>query len=244
VPLKVGVRGEAVINARGHAADGSRGVAFGEPGCELGSEVRLEIDERRNSVREMNLCWTFTGLGSQSVNRGGDARRIEVPFDQEPVSGDAAMERASGDAVEIGNVAARDRAKAIEIEVSVFGFEGIKGPLDKANVAAKGLFALREFELPADAVIAMSWKDGGHVGVKVGRRIVEADVGLGEANHCIAIESTKDLAASLIGDDVGDVRLGVERVVGPHFTGDLHATMEVREIVERANDDRHRSSKF
>jgi len=68
-----------------------------------------------------------------------------VPFDEETVGGEAAMERAGGDAVEIGDVVAGDGAEAIEIEMSVFGFEGIEGPFDEADVAAKGVIALEEF---------------------------------------------------------------------------------------------------
>ena len=63
------------------------------------------------------------GFGSEVVDGSDDARGIEMPFDEETVGGQAAMQRAGGDAVEIGDVAAGDGAETIEIEMSVFGFE-------------------------------------------------------------------------------------------------------------------------
>jgi len=53
-----------------------------------------------------------------------------MPFDEEAVGWHAAMQRAGGDPVKIGNVAAGDGAEAIEIEVSVFCFERVEGPFD------------------------------------------------------------------------------------------------------------------
>jgi hypothetical protein len=241
VPLEVGVRGKAVVDSAGRAADRSSGVAFGKPSGEFATEVRLKIDQRGNRVREMNLCRASTGLRRQAVNRRRDARRIEVPFNQKPVGRDAAMKRARRNAVKIRNVAAGNGPEPIEIEVRVFCLERVERPLDETNIAAKGFFALRKLELPADAVIAMGGKNGSHVRMKIRRGVVEAHVGFREANHGVTVESTKNLSACVIGDDVGDVRLGVERVVGPNFTGDLHATMEVREFVERADSDRHKS---
>ena len=146
--------------------DGGGGVAFGEPVGEFGAEAGLEIDHhgdrgRRKSRRTRRLalryrigggeegeldCGGGGGGGGEEVVNGGDyAGGIEVPFDEETVGGEAAMERAGGDAVEIGDVVAGDGAEAIEIEMSVFGFEGIEGPFDEADVAAKGVIALEEF---------------------------------------------------------------------------------------------------
>jgi len=179
----------------------------------------------------------IAGLRSESVNDAKYSWGIEMPFDEEAVRGHAAMERAGGDAVEVGNVAARDGAESVEIEVGVFGFERVEGPLDEADVAPKGVFALHEFELAADAAIAVRWQDSGHVGVEVRCAVVEADVGFGETDHGVVFKGAEDLAAGVVGDDVGHVGFGVEFGVGPDFAGDLDAAVEVVEGVEEADGD-------
>ena len=153
------------------------------------------------------------------------------------------MKRAGGDAVKIRNVAAGDAAQTIEIEMSIFCFERIESPFDETNVAAKSVFTLHQFELSADATIAIRRQNGGHVRVKVGSVIVKADVGLGEADHGGAVESTEDLAAGVMRDDVSDVGLGVEVGVGPDFPGNLHAKFEFGDGVEGTDgDERHEFS--
>lgn len=123
--------------------------------------------------------------------------------------------------------------------MGVFRFERIEGPLDEADIAAKGFFTLREFELAADAAVAMGWKNGGHVGMEIRRGIAEADVGFGETDHGVAVEGAEDLAAGVVGDDVGDVGFSVEVGIGPDFAGDLHATVEVGEFVKGADGNGH-----
>ena len=190
-----------------------------------------------DGVGEMDVGGAVARLGSEFVDGGDGAGRIEMPFDKEAIGGHAAMEWAGGDAVEIGNVASRDGAETIDIEVRVFGFERVEGPLDETNAAAKGVLALREFELAANTAIAVRGKNGGHVGVEVRGFVVQTDEGFGEADHVRAIESAEDLAAGVVGDDVGDVGFGVEFGVGPNFAGDLDAAVEVVEGVEVADGD-------
>ena len=81
------------------------------------------------------------------------------------------------------------------------------------------------------------------MGVEIGSVIVEADEGFGETDHGVALECAEDLAAGVIGDDVGDVGFGVEFGVGPYFASDLDAAMEFVERVERTDGDlgRHRN---
>lgn len=208
-------------------------------------KVHIPIGRRHNGTGEMNVGGTFLGHGSEFVHGSDDACGIEMPLDEETIGGHTAVQRAGGNAVEIGDVAARNGAKAVEVEICVFGFEGIKGPLDKANAAAEGVFALRQLQLTTDAAITMGGENGGHVGVKVGRVVMKADEGFGEADHGVAIEGAKDLSTRVVGDDVSDVRLSVEFGVGPHFAGDLDATVKVGKGVKRADGDvGHRSQQF
>jgi hypothetical protein len=180
----------------------------------------------------MDVGGAVARLRSEFIDGGDDTGGIEVPFGEETIGGHAAVERAGGDAVEIGDIAAGDGAETIDVEVGVFGFERVEGPLDETKAAAKGVFALRELELTTDAAIAVGRKDGGHVGVEIGGVIVEADEGFGKADHLIAVEGAEDLAAGVVGNDVSDVRLGVKFGVGPNFAGDLDAAVELGEGVE------------
>jgi hypothetical protein len=121
--------------------------------------------------------------------------------------------------------------------VGIFGFEGIEGPFDETDVAAESVVALEEFEEAADAAVAMSGENAGHVGMEIGSAVVEADDGFGEANHRVAIECAEDLAAGVVGDDEGDVGFGVEVGVTPDLAGDLDAMVEFVESVEVADGD-------
>jgi hypothetical protein len=262
---KVGVRGEAIVYAGGSEAYADYGITLGEPSGEFGADAGLQIDPwsiawahglalrfasgaHRKILRsddllgeygigEMDVGGTVARSGNQVVDGGDYARGIEMPFDQEAVGGHAAMEGAGGNAIEIGDVTARDGAETVEVEVRVFGLEGIERPLDETNATAEGVFALKEFELTADAAIAMGRENGGHVGMEIGGVIVKPDEGFAEADHEVTIESAENLATGVVGDDVGDVGFGVEFGVGPNFAGDLNATVEFVERVERTDGD-------
>lgn len=67
--------------------------------------------------------------------------------------------------------------------------------------------------------------------------VVKTDEGFDETDHEVTVERAEDLTTGVIGDDVGDVRLGVEFGVAPDFAGDLNATAEFVEGVEGADDD-------
>jgi hypothetical protein len=93
----------------------------------------------------MDVGGTVARFGSEVADSGDSARGIQMPFDEETVRGHAAVERAGGDAVEIGDVTAADGAETIDIEMSIFCFEGIEGPLNETNAAPEGVFTLEEF---------------------------------------------------------------------------------------------------
>lgn len=75
----------------------------------------------------------------------------EVPLDEEAVRGQAAVKRAAGDAVKVGEVNADDAAKFAEVEVGVGCLEGVEGPMDGAKAALEGVLALGELEGATDA---------------------------------------------------------------------------------------------
>jgi hypothetical protein len=243
--LEVGVGGEAVVDAGTSGADTEDGVAFGKPVGEFLADAGLDFDDFvgiglfpiLEFGGEMDVGGTVAGFGSEFVNGGDDTLGLQVPFDEEAIRGHVAMERAGGDAVEIRDVFAGDGAETIDVEVGVFGFEGIEGPFDEADVAAKSVFTLKKLEVTTDAAITVGGKDAGHVRVEIGSGAMEADVGLGEADHEVAVEGAEDLAAGMVGDDVSDVGLDVEFGIGPDFAGDLDAAVEFGKRVKWADSD-------
>lgn len=237
--LEVAPGGEAVVDARASGANANDGVPFGKPIGELGADAGLEFDERgvlgARGVGEMDVSGTFARFGSEVVDGGDYALGVETPFDEEAVGGQATVERTIGHAVEIGNVAAADGSEPVDIEMSVFGFEGIEGPFDEANAATESVFALKEFETTANVAVAVRRQNARHVRVKIGRLTVEADVGLGETDHRSAIEGAENLTAGVVSDDVGSERFGVEVIVAPDFAGNLDAAVKFVEGVEGAD---------
>ena len=161
--LEVAVGGEAVVDPVDRGPDPENGIAFGEPIDKFGTDARLDFDEwsRPGSYsfgvpadgngtatsggdRQVNVGGTFAWSGVEVVDRGDDALGIQMPFDEEAIGGQAAVQWARGDAIEVWNVAAADGAEAVDVEVSVFCFEGIEGPFDEANAAAESVLALEE----------------------------------------------------------------------------------------------------
>ena len=169
------------------------------------------------------------GVAREITDGGDDAPGIELPFDEEAISGQAAMKRTGSDSIKIRNDFAADAAESIEIEMSVADFERVKGPLNETKVAGKSFVSLEKFEEPADAAIAMRGQNTGHMGVEVGRGTVQADEGHGKADHGVAVEGAENLATGLMGDDKGDVGLGFKIGFAPDFTLDFDAAVEVGE---------------
>ena len=177
------------------------------------------------------------GFGSEVVDGGDDAGRVEMPFDEETIGGHAAVKRTGGDAVEIGDVSAGEGAETIEIKVSVFGFDGVESPFNETDAATECVFALKKFEEAAYAAIAMGRQNRGHVGMEIGSVIVNTHESFGKADHGVGVEGAENLAAGMDGDDVSDVGLGVKLGVGPDFAGNGHAAVEFVESVEWADGD-------
>ena len=229
----------------GRDAGGAGGFASqrGGEGRESGrapARGRRASDELtlRYRERKMNVGGAFARFGSEVIDGGDDTLGFEMPLDEEAIGGHAAMKRAGGDAIEIGDVAAADGAETVDVEVGVFGFEGIEGPLDETNAATEGVFALEEFYLAADAAVAMGGENGGHVGVEIGSLVVvTADVGLGETDENVAIKGAEDLAAGLIGDDKGGEGLGFKVAFAPDLAGNLDAAVEFVEGMKGPEED-------
>ena len=97
----------------------------------------------------------FRDLRGRAGNRGDNSRRMEMPFREQAIGFEAAMQRTGGDTVKIVEIFARDGAEAVEIEVRVANFKRIESPADQANVAADGFFALKKFQHAAHATIAI-----------------------------------------------------------------------------------------
>ncbi len=136
------------------------------------------------------------------ASSGGDhARRVEVPFGQETISGQAAMKRTGGDAVKIRQIFPADGAEAIQIEIGVANFERIKGPADGAETAAQGFFALKKFQHSPDATITIVSMDSGHMGMQIRNTVANASDGESKTSEANAVKGTEDLATGIVGND-------------------------------------------
>src|SRR5260370_22979829 len=111
------------------------------------------------------------------------------------------MKRAGRYAVQVGLVFAADGAETVQIEVRVAKLKGIKCPLNEADSAAKRLVALEEFQLAANAAVAVVAVHPSHVGMEVSNAVAQANDRERIANQAVAIATTKNLAATVRGAD-------------------------------------------
>ena len=242
---KIAPGSETVIGAGEGEADASDGIAFGKPVEELFADTSLFGFETLGIVLlpllefggEMDGGRTFNGVAHEFIDGGDDTPGVELPVDKESIGGQAAVERAGGDSIEVRNKAARDGAEAVEIEMSVAGFEGIEGPFDVTDAAMEGFVALKEFQKAADATIAIGGEDAGHMRVDVGSVVTKADHAESEADHNVAIECADNLASGAGGDNERDVGLGLEIGFAPDFALDIDAAMEFFKFVALADED-------
>src|SRR5580704_1197455 len=91
------------------------------------------------------------------------AIRIEPPFRDEAVSGNARMHGRLRDAITIRNEPPGNRAQPYQIEARVFGLQGIEGPFDEADAVLERVVALKEFQAAAYSTVLIFGKDGGHM---------------------------------------------------------------------------------
>ena len=73
--------------------------------------------------------------------------------------------------------------------------------------------------------------------VEVGSIAAKADVSFREADHEIAVEGAQNLAAEMVSDDEGGVKLAVHLKIKKKFAGDMNEAVEFVEGVERADED-------
>ena len=125
---------------------------------EFGADTRLDLSERGGRkgrktgglvlsywVGEMDRGGAVGEVRKEGVDGGDDALGVEVPFDKETIGGEATVEGAAGDTVEIGNEMAGDGAESVEIEMGVASLERVEGPFDETNAARERFVALEEF---------------------------------------------------------------------------------------------------
>jgi hypothetical protein len=180
---------------------------------------------------------TFSGLGSQIIDGGNYTLRIEVPLHKKTVGRQATMKGAGRSSIEIRNVMTGDGAETIDVEVGVFGFEGIESPFNEANVVAESVFALGKFELTADAAVTVRRKNGGHMGVEEDGVVADRDESFGETDHAVTIEGAQDLAARMVRDDKSNIWFGFEFGVTPNLAGDFDTAPEFVESMKWADGD-------
>jgi len=221
---------EEVVGAGGGETDRSGGVMLGKPVLEFTANIGL--DGGRVFERELGYVddgGRFRRFGGDIVDGGDDALGVEMPFGEKAIRGQSAMQRAGGDAVKIGDIRANKGAEAIQIEVRVAGFERVEGPFDETDIARKGFLALEEFEGAAHFAITVLGQNAGHVGMEIGCAVADSGESYGEADHGVALEGPKDLAAGVMGNDESDVGLGFEFGFAPDEFLEFDAAVELGE---------------
>ena len=76
-----------------------------------------------------------------------DARRIEVPLGQQPVSGQPTLQSTRGYTIEIHTVATNDGPQLVDIQKGVFDFQRIERPFHVPDTARQRLTSLFQLEL-------------------------------------------------------------------------------------------------
>src|SRR5580704_15844149 len=127
-----------------------------------GQRDGLEVSRCRKRIIRQNV---FHAIG------------INPPFGNEPVGGQARVQRTFGDAVAVRDESLGDGAEADEIKVRVFQFQRIKGPFDQADVALQGILALKKLQAAADALVLVRRQHGGHVRMQERFTAARADQG-------------------------------------------------------------------
>jgi hypothetical protein len=130
-----------------------------------------------------------------------DVRRIQPPFGDQAVGGQAGMQVAAGDSVTVGDESPGDRTEADEIEIRVAHFERIESPFNQANSILQRIVALKELQAAADALILIGGEDAGHMGMQKGLSGVIPDQRKGESDEVFSIESAQNLPAGMLGHD-------------------------------------------
>src|SRR5271155_2840158 len=126
-------------------------VAFLEATLEIRAEGRLDAQSggtvfllEFRQIRR-NGDGFSCGIGRERVGREDtfDALGIEPPFRDEPIGGEAVVQRAIREAIAIRQVAAHDGAEAREVEARIFQLEWIEGPFDERDAALESILALK-----------------------------------------------------------------------------------------------------
>src|SRR6266404_273520 len=95
------------------------------------------------------------------------ARRIQPPLRQHPGGRDSAMQRARRDSVKIRNITPANRAQPVQIKMGVLQLQRIKCPFHQANAPSQGFVALKQFQHPPHAAIAIRGAHPGLVRVQI-----------------------------------------------------------------------------
>src|SRR5712664_999186 len=159
-----------------------------------------------------------------------------MPFDQQPVRPQTAMQRTGRDAVQIGLIFPADGAKPVQIEVRVAKLERIERPLNEPDSATQGFGSLKEFQHAANTPVAVFAVHAGHVGVQVRDATLESDDRERETHETIAIERAQHFPARMRGDDEQRGRLNLQVRFSPNFALQVHATMKFIEAFAFANN--------
>ena len=135
-------------------------------------------------------------------------------------------------------VAPGDGAQPRQVEVRVFDFQRIEGPFQQFKSMLHRVITLRQFQPPAQAVVAEFLPHRQHVRMQVGMAGPAARNGKGKAHQFAAIESADDLAPDFLADHEHAQRHQVHIVKLPDFFLQRDAGIEFVHAVTFSDGDR------
>src|SRR5438128_10684556 len=121
---------------------------------------------------------------------------FQPPFGDQAVSGQATLEGRSSDARLIDAVTARDYAQFFDIQIGIFYFQRIKGPLDQLETARDGVLALKQLDAAAKPGIAVPLANRHNERMQIGMAAPGPADGKAESDAFVAVEAAADLSTA------------------------------------------------
>src|ERR1700730_238526 len=147
------------------------------------------------------------------------------------------MQRAGRYPIKVRQVPPANGPQSIQIEVRIAQFERIEGPLDQTNSTVQSLFALKQFQHPANPAVPMVPVNGSVVGVQKRPAVAPSAHRQGVADEFTAHKRAQDLATGIRCHDEHGRRLDLQVLFTPDFALQLHTVMEFRQSVALSHDD-------
>src|SRR5579864_5848596 len=177
----------------------------------LGPKLR-DLGRNRDTRLHRIAPESFTG------NDGLRPRARDPPFGYTAIGRQTSVQVAGGRSVLIKHITTHHRPQPFNVEVGVLDLERIECPLDQIDPTGQRIVALREFQPPTDARIAIPRQHAQHVAMEValGARL-QAWYRKAEPDHPLTVERPERLPADLGGHHEQPQRQQLDIFESPDF---------------------------